>query len=83
MPEAFVPESVLAFQARLMDVVVLLGEAKPVGTLGGVVSGGGGEGLLTVRLMVELVVVLPAASRAMAVSVWEPFKMVVVSQVME
>ena len=58
--------SVLASQARLIDVSVFEGERRPVGTDGGVVSAGGG-GLLTVTVTLADKVVLPAASRARAV----------------
>jgi hypothetical protein len=49
-------------------------------TVGGVVSTGGGTLLSTVTLTLLLVVLFPAASRAMAVRVWEPFAIVVVFQ---
>jgi hypothetical protein len=52
-----------------MEVRVELVLARPVGTDGGVVSGGGGTALLTVTVITELVVVLPAASLATAVKV--------------
>src|SRR5207245_944158 len=56
-------------------------------TVGGTVSGtgpGGGAGLFeTVTVTGEEVPVLPAASRATAVRVWEPLEAVVVSQVVE
>lgn len=74
--------SVLAFQVRTMVLVVELDLARPVGTDGGVVSGGGGA-LLTVTVMLELIVILPAASWAMAVRVWLPLLSVVVSQTVE
>jgi hypothetical protein len=50
------------------EVEVLLGEIRPVGVEGAVTSGPGAA-LLTVTVMVVAVVVLPAASRAIAVSV--------------
>ena len=72
--------SVLAFQAKEMVVVVLDGELRPVGVLGGVVSGGGATTLLTVTLTVLAVVELPAASLAIAVKLCGPLASVVVSQ---
>lgn len=60
--------SVLAFQAKEMEVEVLVGEFRPDGVVGAVVSGGGGVGLLIVTVIVESVV-LPAASLAVAVMV--------------
>ncbi len=66
------------FQERVMEVVVLLGEFSPVGTVGGVVSVG--ATLLTVTVMTAEVVVLPAASRAVALRVWVPLPRVVVFQ---
>jgi hypothetical protein len=64
----FTVGSVEAFQLKLMDVVVLEGLDKPVGTLGGVTSGVGGDGLLIVTATVASVV-LPAASLAVALRV--------------
>jgi hypothetical protein len=55
-----------AFQDKEIEVLVLEGLASPVGTDGGVVSGGGGVGLSTVTVIMAEVVVLPAASRAIA-----------------
>jgi hypothetical protein len=71
---------VLASQARLIVVVVLEGERKLAGTEGEVVSGVGGVGLSTVTVMTLEVVVLPAASRAMALRVCGPLARVVVFQ---
>ena len=63
-----------------MVVVVLLGEFKPVGVDGGVVSGGGMTTLLTVTVIVTAVAELPVASRAIAVKVWGPLAKVTVFQ---
>jgi hypothetical protein len=64
-----------------MELVVLEGELSPVGTLGGVVSGGGGVTLLTVTVMGVEVVVLFEVSVAVAVRVCGPLANVVVFQV--
>lgn len=72
------PGSEAAFQDSEIEEVVLLVAAKPVGTVGVVVSAGGG--LLTVTVMTAEVVVLPAASRAIADKVWVPLPRVVVFQ---
>jgi hypothetical protein len=66
-----------------MLVVVLDGELKPVGTLGGVVSVGGGVVLSTVMVTVPAWVVLPAPSLAIAVRLWLPLPRVVVSRLVE
>jgi hypothetical protein len=63
-----------------MVVVVDPDEFRPAGTLGGVVSGGGEDTLLTVTVVAAEVVVFPAASRATAVRVWLPLTASVVSQ---
>ena len=44
--------SVTGFQVREIDVVVLVGLVRPLGTGGGVTSGVGGVVLLTVTVMV-------------------------------
>lgn len=60
--------SVLAFQASETLEVEVADTLRPVGTDGGVVSGGGVTMLSTVTLMTVEVVVLPAASLATDVS---------------
>jgi len=65
-----------------MEELVFDVDVKPVGAVGEVVSEGGGLVLPTVKLMFELVVVLPAASLAMAVIVCAPFAKVLVSRLM-
>ena len=51
-----------------------------VKSVGAVISGGGGVVFETVTVEADDVVTSPAASRATAVSVWEPFVTVVVFQ---
>jgi hypothetical protein len=71
--------SVLAFQARLIELGEVALEWRLVGTVGGVVSGEGGVGLLMVTVILASVV-LPALSRAVAVRLWLPLARVEVSQ---
>lgn len=78
-----VPLSVEAFQAKLIVLAVVPVERRLEGTEGAVVSGGGVTTLLTVTVREAATVVLPTASRAMAVRVWLPLLMVVVSKVVE
>src|SRR5947199_384278 len=76
------PTLSLAIAVTVTDAVTVAPFAGVViDTVGGVVSGGGG--LLTLTVTGADVVVLPAASRAVAVSVWLPFVVVVESQVLE
>ncbi len=72
-------EAVAETATVLLTVAPLAGALKA--TVGGVVSPG--AVLLTVTVREAAVAVLPAASRATAVSAWLPFVVVVVVQVIE
>src|SRR3989344_3891974 len=70
--------SVEGFQERLICDAEMGVAIKFVGVEGGVMSGVGRMGLLTVMVTGFEVVVLPAWSRAVAVRVWVPFETPVV-----